>query len=66
MGGTAPICPFCHKLLSCIKDHVRAKHPNRYPDWIAAGQPPYWQYDSEGNLQTNHSIVRSTIAEETT
>lgn len=45
MGGSAPVCPFCNKLCQSggVKDHVRAKHPDRYVQWIADGQPPYWQ-----------------------
>ena len=53
MGGRLPICPFCQKYLpnGGIKDHVKAKHTERYREWIDDDQPPYWRYDEEGNLR---------------
>jgi len=53
MGGTLPICPFCRKECnsSGVKDHIKAKHPEKVKEWIAQGQPPYWRYDKEGNLK---------------
>lgn len=52
MGGTLPVCPFCRKLCANggIKDHVKAKHPDRYPSWILSGQKPYWMYNDHGIL----------------
>lgn len=44
MGGTAPYCPFCGKLCSFVKDHIKAKHPDEYKEWIDNGQKPYWMY----------------------
>lgn len=48
MGGTAPVCPFCHKWCNAggVKDHVRAKHPDKYAEWVRDGQLPYWMYDA--------------------
>lgn len=45
MGGTAPICPFCKKLCNQggVKDHVKAKHPDKYLEWIRNGMYHYWQ-----------------------
>lgn len=56
MGGTAPICPFCRKecAYSGIKDHVKAKHPDRYKKWIDSGQKPYWMYDNNGKLTEDY------------
>lgn len=53
MGGTAPYCPFCHKLCasSGLKDHIKVKHPDQYHKWINFGQLPYWRYDDNGNLR---------------
>jgi hypothetical protein len=50
MGGTAPICPFCGKHCAGggVKDHVKAKHPEDYKQWISDGQKPYWMYRSGG------------------
>lgn len=50
MGGTAPICPFCKKSLNCVKDHIKAKHPDKYLQWIKDGQKPYWMYNDNGEL----------------
>lgn len=52
MGGTAPICPFCKKLLNLggLKDHIKAKHIERYEQWKKDGFPAYWRYDNDGNL----------------
>jgi hypothetical protein len=52
MGGTAPICPFCRKECASggIKDHVWAKHQDRFTAWINFGQLPYWRYDPDGGL----------------
>lgn len=47
MGGTAPVCPFCKKLLKDvggIKPHVKIQHPDKYAEWIQNGQQPYWRY----------------------
>lgn len=54
MGGTMPICPFCKKecAYSGVKDHVKAKHPERYPLWILDGQLSYWMYDEDGKLRS--------------
>ena len=53
MGGIAPICPFCRKELSIggVKDHIKAKHPNKYKEWINLGQPPYWRYHKDGEIK---------------
>ncbi len=53
MGGTMPICPFCRKHLNLggVKDHIKAKHPDRYQQWIKDGFPTYWRYDDSGNLR---------------
>lgn len=53
MGGTAPYCPFCHKLCAGggVKDHIKVKHPERYKQWITDGQLPYWRYDDDGELK---------------
>lgn len=53
MGGTAPVCPFCKKMCAAggVKDHIKAKHPDRYGQWIRDGQPPYWRYDEQGELR---------------
>lgn len=53
MGGTFPICPFCKKECAWggIKYHIKAKHPNKYKNWIDSGQLPYWRYDDNGELR---------------
>jgi hypothetical protein len=51
VGGTAPYCPFCRKLLVNLKAHIKAKHPERYQEWLDLGRPPYWRYDMEGNVR---------------
>lgn len=55
MGGTASICPFCRKECAYggVKDHVKAKHPEKVKEWFASGQPPYWRYNEHGELLTN-------------
>jgi len=52
MGGTAPVCPFCKKLCAYggVKDHIKAKHPDKYKSWISYGCLPYFMYDESGNL----------------
>jgi len=53
MGGTLPICPFCKKecATSGVKDHIKAKHPDKYVMWLNHGQLSYWQYDNSGELR---------------
>lgn len=48
MGGTAPVCPFCNKLCNDggLKDHIKAKHIERYMRWLQDGQLPYWMYEN--------------------
>lgn len=48
-----PYCPFCGKLCATggIKDHIRAKHDDRFKEWVNHGQLPYWRYDNDGNLK---------------
>ena len=62
MGGTMPICPFCIKLLNNggIKDHIRAKHENKYKEWIDLGQLPYWRYHKNGELIDYDSEKRNS------
>lgn len=57
MGGTLPICPFCKKELSNtgLKDHIKAKHPGRYPIWRDNGMLPYWMYNDNGELKNELS-----------
>ena len=52
MGGTMPYCPFCGRLLVSVKDHIKAKHPDKYKQWILDGQQPYWKYDDNGELKS--------------
>lgn len=54
MGGTLPICPFCKKQFSCgmsVKQHIKAKHIDKYKQWIKDGGMPYWMYNEFGELR---------------
>ena len=53
MGGYAPVCPFCKKMCTNggVKDHIKAKHLDKYPSWLNHGMLPYWQYDDNGELR---------------
>lgn len=52
MGGRAPVCPFCKKLCNDggVKDHIKAKHPDKYQQWIKDECPPYFLYNDKGEL----------------
>jgi hypothetical protein len=52
MGGTAPICPFCRKWLNLggVKDHIKAKHPDKYEQWKKDGFLAYWRYNEVGKI----------------
>jgi len=60
VGGTAPYCPFCLKLCadSGVKDHIKAKHGDKYDGWIKDGQQPYFLYDADGNLIPTEPSMR--------